>query len=338
MLPTLPELPSVPVIVPTITPELWEIIKITTVALLVSGVLFFIASFFIVAHILFMMHLKRKNPTMWSRECSWDDPLLQKMYDDGIVWADAHDPYRKELHIVNEGLNLYGEYFDFGFKRAVIVVPGRTEALRYSYYFAKPYKESGFNVLVIDQRSHGKSDGSYNTLGFEEHKDVIAWGRLLHEVYGVNSILLHGNCIGCSCCMQTLTSPACPPYFSGMVAEGMYLNFYESFRNHMIELKRPVHPCIDLVDMWMRVYTGHTMRKGPADIIQDYDKPILMLHSLEDAYSLPEAAQQLYDQCSSPKRLVWFEKGAHSQIRVNNTDRYDNAIKAFLAEHFPDVA
>ena len=323
---------------PQITPEMWDFIVVGTISVLVSGILFFIASFFIVAHILFTIHLKRKNKDAWNRDCTWDHPLLQKMYNDGVEWADEHRRYCKEVHIVNEGLNLYGEYFDFGYKRAVIVVPGRTEALRYSYYFAKPYIENGYNVLAIDQRSHGESDGVYNTLGFEEYKDVIAWGKLLHEVYGVEAILLHGNCIGCSCCLQVLTSPMCPDYFSGMVAEGMYPNFYESFRNHMIEMKRPVHPCIDLVDMWMRFYTGHSMKKGPADIIQNCDKPILMLHSLEDAYSLPSAAQELYEKCGSKKQLVWFSKGAHSQIRVNNTEQYDQAIGEFLAENFPRSA
>ena len=334
----MPLLPEPQIVFPEMTPEMWDLIVVVTVAVLVSVILFFIASFFIVAHVLFTLHLKRKNKDAWSRDCHWDHPLLQKMHEEGVAWADAHRQYCKEVHIVNEGLNLYGEYYDCGFKRAVIVVPGRTEALRYSYYFAKPYIENGYNVLAIDQRSHGESDGVYNTLGFEEHKDVIAWGKLLHDVYGVESILLHGNCIGCSCCLQVLTSPVCPEYFSGMVAEGMYPNFYESFRNHMIELKRPVHPCIELVDMWMRFYTGHSMKIGPADIIQNCDRPILMLHSLEDAYSLPSSAQELYDKCGSTKRLVWFAKGAHSQIRVNNTEQYDRAIGEFLEENFPRSA
>lgn len=326
-------------VVPEITPQLRDIILNTTWIVLVSTLLFAILSFFIVAHILFKMHLRRKDKGAWSRECSSDHPLLRKMYDEGVSWAQAHEMQKKELHIVNEGLNLYGEYFDFGFNKAVIVVPGRTEALRYSYYFAKPYIESGYNILAIDQRAHGESDGKYNTLGFEEHKDVIAWGKLLHHVYGVEKIILHGNCIGCSCCIQVLTSPQCPSYFSGMVAEGMYPNFYESFKNHMVELKRPVHPCIDLVDMWMRVYTGHSMKRGPADLVGILDKPILMLHSVEDAYSLPRAAQDLFDNCSSEnKQLVWFNKGEHSQIRVNNTERYDDAIKAFLQGNFEEDA
>ena len=262
--------------------------------------------------------------------------MLRKMYDDGVRWANERREFSKDVHIINDGLNLYGEYFDFGFDRAVIIVPGRTEGLRYSYYFAKPYFEKGYNVLAIDQRAHGESDGVYNTLGFEEHKDVIAWGKFLHDDCGVQSIMLHGNCIGSSCCLQALTNPSCPGYFAGMVAEGMYPNFYESFRNHMIELKRPVRPCIDLVDMWMRYYTGHSMKKGPADIIMQCKVPILMLHSQEDAYSLPDAAQKLYDQCNCKKKIVWFEKGAHSQLRVNNVEAYDRAIGDFLSENFPN--
>lgn len=310
-----------------------NIAVVIVLAVLLSGVFFFIASFFIVAHVLFNMHLKRKNKEMWSRECSGDEPLQRKMYDDGVAWAAEHSQFVKDVHIVNDGYNLYGEYFDFGFDRAVIVVPGRTEGLRYSYYFAQPYVAKGYNVLAIDQRSHGESDGVYNTLGFEEHKDLIAWGKLLQASYGVRSIVLHGNCIGCSCCLQTLVSPDCPDFFSGMVAEGMFPNFYESFKNHMIELKRPLHPCIDLVDMWMRFYTGHSMKRGPVDIIQNCTKPILMLHSLEDAYSLPTAAQELYDRCNSKKKLVWFSKGKHSQIRVNNIEAYDKAIMDFLEEN-----
>ena len=317
-------------------PEPNRMLLIIFIVFLITTVLFFIASYFIIAHVLFRLHLRRKNKSTWSRECSGDEPLLRKMYDDGVRWANERREFSKDVHIINDGLNLYGEYFDFGFDRAVIIVPGRTEGLRYSYYFAKPYFEKGYNVLAIDQRAHGESDGVYNTLGFEEHKDVIAWGKFLHDDYGVQSIMLHGNCIGSSCCLQALTNPSCPVYFAGMVAEGMYPNFYESFRNHMIELKRPVRPCIDLVDMWMRYYTGHSMKKGPADIIMQCKVPILMLHSQEDAYSLPDAAQKLYDLCNCKKKIVWFEKGAHSQLRVNNVEAYDRAIGDFLSENFPN--
>ena len=57
----------------------------------------------------------------------------------------------------------------------------------------------------------------------------------------------------------------------------------------------------------------------------------LMLHGKEDIFSLQKKAEDLYEACSSTvKELVWFEKGAHSQLRFSNTESYDQAIELFL--------
>jgi pimeloyl-ACP methyl ester carboxylesterase len=299
--------------------------------LLLSG----IACFFILGHILYVMHLKRTRPDKWTRECSSPEPDQLKMYNEGLEWSNKYAESKKDLHIVNEGLNLYGEYYDFGYDKALIFIAGRTEGLRYGYYFSKPYPECGFNVLTIDPRAHGESDGKFNTLGYEEHKDIIAWAKLLHDEYSVKSIILHGICIGSSCALMTLVSEDCPDYIKGMIAEGMYPCFAESFKNHMIELKKPIFPALQIVDMWMRIYTGHSMMRGNINIIDKLQKPILMLHSKEDIYSTPENAQKLFDKIPhSDKELVWFEHGAHSKLRITDTEKYDSSIKAFLSKNF----
>ena len=306
------------------------------ILVVVPSVLFGIAAFPILSHILYAMHLKRdKKKKKWGRKCSADEPLQQRMFREGEAWRDAHADRLTELHMVNDGLNLYAEYIDLGYDRTVIMVPGRTEGLSYGYYFAEPYAKLGYNVMSIDQRAHGNSDGRFNTIGFEEHKDLIAWAELIHEKFGVRSIVLHGICIGSSTSLMALTSERCPAYIEGLVAEGMYPTFYESFRNHMIELKKPVFPSLQLVDLWMRFYTGYSMKKGNIHIIHKLNKPLLMLHSREDLYSLPARAQDLFDACGSErKELVWFAHGAHSKLRPINTEQYDAAIAAFLTKHF----
>ena len=57
-----------------------------------------------------------------------------------------------------------------------------------------------------------------------------------------------------------------------------------------------------------------------------------MLQSKEDRYSLPEKAKELYNECNSPKRLVYFEKGRHSHIKINAPEKYDKVIVDFLNE------
>lgn len=300
--------------------------------ILLAGLLCYLGCIAIVAYVVFVMHLKRTSPDKWTRECSSTEEYQQTMYSQGLEWAREFESTKTELHTVSDGLDLYGEFFHLGGEKAVITVSGRTEGLRYGYYFARPYTDAGWSVLTIDQRAHGMSGGKYNTLGFEEHRDLIAWTELLRRRFGIKKVIYHGICIGSATGLYALISPDRSPAAAGLVAEGMYPNFSESFKNHMIELKRPVFPCLDMVHMWMRLFTGHSMKRGPLNVIQKLDLPILMLHGREDIYSLPSRAEELYALCGSKnKKLVWFPKGGHSQLRYTDTAAYDSAVSDFIA-------
>ena len=291
----------------------------------------FVPMQFLAAKIAHTCSMKRRKKELWSRECSSDEPYQLEMYKIGCDWAEKNAACRHDLHIVNDGLNLYAEYYDLGFDRTVLVIPGRMEGLRYGYYFAIPYVEKGFNVMVIDQRSHGESDGVWNAIGFTEHRDLIKWAELLRDRFGMHKILLHGICIGSACGLYALLSENCPDNLCGLVADGMYPNFYESYKHHMIELKKPTFMVMDMINWWQKHYTGFGMKVGPADMIHNYHKPLLMLHGKADRYSLPEKAQMLYDKCpSEQKMIVWFEGGIHSKLRYQDQALYDSSIGEFV--------
>jgi len=286
--------------------------------------------------IVFQILLVRTNPEKWGRDCSMpeDKPYLQ-MHEEGRQWAEKHAEQKKEVSVRSDGLKLCGEYFDFGNKKAVIIIPGRMESCIYSYYFAEPFRQAGCNVLVIDNRAHGLSEGKYNCLGFKEYRDILAWSRLLHEEFGIEGIVLHGICIGSETSLFTITAKKCPEYVKGMIGEGMYVNFYESLKNHMIEQKRPMYPFIYIIVFWIWAFTGaHIMTDGPLKRIRGLKKPILFLHSREDIYSFPELAVKLYDACPSQKEIVWFETGDHSRIRTVHKEKYDRAIAGFVNRIF----
>ena len=300
--------------------------------LLVSGILMWIASYFVASYCIYYCTLRRRK-NAWGREMPADITDLQrKMYESGVEWSLENQDFKKDVHIFNNGANLYGEYYDFGKKRCAVVLSGRTESLVYGYYFAIPYAKNDCNILVLDPRSHGLSDGEFNTVGFEESKDAIAWVKYIKSTYGICSFVFHGICIGAATGMLALNSPDCPDCIDGIVTEGMFPNFRESMKNHMIEKKKPVFITIDLVDKWMIHYTGHSMKFGPIDIIEKINTPLLMLHSKEDLYSTPEYAKKLFILSGAEnKNLVWFEHGAHSMLRITDTKLYDKAISNFLA-------
>lgn len=299
--------------------------------LVASGLLLWIVSFFVASYIVYNKTLRRKDKNQWSRDIPSDishDSV--EMYKIGLDWSKENASFKEDVHIINNGLNLYGEYYNFGKERCVIILSGRTECLKYGYYFAIPYSKK-CNVLVIDPRAHGLSDGEFNTIGFEESKDIIEWVNFIVNEKKIKSIIFHGICIGAAGGMLALTSEECPDCIEGFVTEGMFPNFKESMKNHLIERKKPATIITYLINKLMIHYTGHSMDFGPIDVIHKMNKPLLMLHSREDLYSTPEYAQKLYELAGSEKKkIVWFEKGKHSFLRITDTKKYDESINDFL--------
>lgn len=277
--------------------------------------------------------LVRTSPEKWARVCSAPENEEQlQMWNDGIEWMEKNRQYVKEVKIENDGLNLYGEYFDFGGKNCVIILPGRCESLIYSYYFAPPYQKAGFNVLVIDTRCHGKSDGIYNSIGVKESRDVKAWAKYVCETFGNQNIYIHGICIGTSAGLIAMASDDCPNCIKGLVTEGCYVSFRECYKRHMIADKRPLFPVLDLIMLRIKKCTGSNVYKDkPISAVKKIDKRMLFLFGKKDIFSIPEKSQKLFDACrSKDKKLVWFDKGGHSHLRINNTEKYDNTIIEFL--------
>lgn len=305
------------------------------IGLLLSGVFFYGFMIIYASYCIYTKTLKRQSKDHWGRAVSSNEEPTLQMDAIGMQWHQEHIANKQDVHIVRDNMNLYGEYYDFGYDKAVIIFSGRTESLRYGYYFAKPYYEFGCNILVIDPRAHGLSDGEYNTIGFEESLDALEWTRFLAEQKHIPSVIYHGICIGAATGMFAITNEACPQCVKGIVTEGMFANFSCSMRNHLIERKKLMFPLLQCIDFWMKHYTGHSMRIGPIHVIGKLKKPILMLQSKEDRYSTVENAQKLFDLCgSADKQLVLFPYGAHSMLRITDTLKYDREITAFLENLF----
>ena len=301
-------------------------------ALAVSGIFMMALTYGVASYLAYTRTLRRRSKEQWSREMPKDlSPEALQMYKTGARWSEENALYKQDVSIVRDGLHLYGEYYDFGASRCAVILSGRTESLKYGYYFAIPYAKNGCNILVLDPRGHGLSDGEFNTVGFEESKDITAWVKHMHQAYHIPSFIFHGICIGAAGGVLSLTAEDAPPCVDGIVTEGMFPNFGESIKNHLREKRKPIFIFFDLMNAWMKHFTGHSMKTGPIDVIHRLQTPLLMLHSREDRYSTPEYTQKLYDRGGmKEKRLVWFPHGKHSMLRITDTERYDRAIAEFI--------
>ena len=298
-------------------------------------ILFYVVPTLIISSILYKILFVKDKPDKWGRHVSWDDEELRTMFAQGEEWGKKYDNYRKTLNVVSDKLHLVAEYFDFGFKRSVIIIPGRSESGTYSYYFAEPYRQSGFNVLAIDNRCHGLSEGKYNTLGLKEYRDVAKWAKLLHDEYDNEYVIMHGICIGSATGIHLLAQPDCPEYIKGIVCEGTYTTFSAIFDNQLKKRGKPTFPYTFEILSMIAFRAGKSLKKNSP--IREVDKikvPLCFLYSKADTLALPEKSLELYEKVNAPKKLYWFDKGEHSHIRINNTEKYDASIREFLKEYY----
>ena len=315
---------------------LYTIIIIIVAATLGAGLLVSVVLTFIIAYKVYSRTLMRGKSGSWGREqCSEPgNPALETMWKRGLEWVKDDQSFIKELSIKsNDGLKLVGEWFDYGFDRTIVILPGRRETLVYSYYYAKPYRNCGFNVLVIDQRAHGLSEGKYSTCGIKEADDVKLWLTYLHDELSQKEVYIHGICVG-TCVTSIVASTFKKDYLKGIIMDSAFITYQEIYKNHYIESGHALFPVYYQIWAWFSFFT-HCNIKDASTVkyVAKFDNiPALFIWGTKDIYCLPEKSKELYAACSSNKKeIIWFEGALHSRVRLSDEERYDAVISDFLA-------
>ncbi|MCL2822061.1 MAG: lysophospholipase [Firmicutes bacterium] len=311
----------------------WIITAIAIAAFLALGG---IVMFFVIFHVIFYNTMYRNPKKPRSRDCTnKKDPQQMQMFKEGIEWSSQFADKTIPLHIKNDGLNLYGEYIDFGFDKCAVILQGRTESLLYSYYFADVYAKNGYNILAIDVRAHGLSDGKYITAGIKESDDLIAWVKLINKQYGINEFAFHGICLGAATAVYAYEKlkEEGSDLVKKIVTDGLFYSWYELFKQHFKKYKKRPFPMLYMV--FFLAFLRSRIRlfsQTPIKSIKKIDIPLLLIYSEEDMFCLKDKSQLLYDACvSKNKQLKFFPIGRHSHVRSSQDKDYDAAIAEFLS-------
>jgi len=259
------------------------------------------------------------------------------MFSEGVAWSEKFKEKREQLHIRSDGLNLYGEYINFGFDKCAVILQGRDESLLYSYYFADVYAKNKHNILVIDIRSHGLSDGKYQTGGIKESDDLILWIKMIKERFNIADFTIHGICIGGAMAVYAYSRLKNDGngLIKRIVTDGLFKSYYDLFKAYSIAYKAPILPAIYLVFFLIFILTGtRPLKETPLKFMKDIDIPILFIWSTMDKFSIRSNSEELFNKCASKhKEICFFPKGRHSHVRASQKAEYDEVIIKFLQKH-----
>ena len=202
-------------------------------------------------------------------------------------------------------------------------------------YFDIFYK-NGFNVLIVNQRRHGKSEGKYSTYGFYEKYDVNMWIEYLKSRFGNDIILgLHGESMGAGTVMETIPLNDSIKF---VIEDCGYSNFHEligfqithAYKNRLV--RKILHPSLIFANFFMKTKAKFSMKKiVPIDIVSSTSLPMMFIHGKEDYFVPWYMAVDLYKAKTKGYKELYLVEGAkHAEALEVNKILYEKKIMIFI--------
>ena len=202
-------------------------------------------------------------------------------------------------------------------------------------YFDIFYK-NGFNVLIVNQRRHGKSEGKYSTYGFYEKYDVNMWIEYLKSRFGNDIILgLHGESMGAGTVMETIPLNDSIKF---VIEDCGYSNFHEligfqithAYKNRLV--RKILRPSLIFANFFMKTKAKFSMKKiVPIDIVASTSLPMMFVHGKEDYFVPWYMAVDLYKAKTNGYKELYLVEGAkHAEALEVNKILYEKKIMTFI--------
>ena len=189
------------------------------------------------------------------------------------------------------------------------------------------------NVLLVDQRTSGESEGNVISFGVNESKDCLSWIDFVLKHFGPNKqIILTGISMGASTVIMAAGHPL-PKNVVGILADCGYTSAKDIIIKCMKQLHLPSKLLYPLVKLSARIY-GHfdLEESSPIEAIKHCHVPILFFHGESDDFVPCDMSRSIYDACGGNKKLVIFPEAGHGLSYLTDPTRYEMTVKKFLAE------
>ncbi len=303
------------------------ILLVIVVILSVSVRLFFVA----------IVRPKKQKETKAGKADMTDSQRQQEQRrKEGARWFRDMSP--EEVSIVSfDGLELYGRLLlqKRATRGTVIMMHGYHSAgegdfacqLRHVY-------ELGFNILLPDERAHGKSQGEYICFGALERYDCRDWIFFLNEILGELPIYLYGISMGASTVMLT-SALKLPQNVRGVIADCGYTSPRSMFS---VVIKKKYHlppiPFIPIASLIAKAVAGFFF--GDADCekaLKQTGLPVLLIHGASDDFVPPEMTIANWRALEGKRRQLYFVADArHANAYLTDTYGYDRVFDRFIAD------
>lgn len=191
-------------------------------------------------------------------------------------------------------------------------------------------KASGHNVLLIDQRSHGKSEGHTITFGVKEKTDVLQWIHWANERFGEVPIILSGVSMGAATVLMA-AGMELPGNVKAVIADCPFDSPANIIKTVMERnMGMPVGPVYPLVRLGGMVYGHFDLESDSAvEAVKRAKLPILLIHGDDDRFVPYSMSQNIH--AAAPEKITFHTvpEAGHAMNYIWDPEGYHRVVRAF---------
>lgn len=293
-----------------------------------------LAAFLYALHFGYKLAFQYTDPMASPYDYTDDDQTRKiKAVQDAVI-ADFLDVPSEAVSITShDGLKLTGRYYHVrdGAPLEIQCHGYKGNALRDFSGAWQIAKAAGHNVLLINQRCHGGSEGHTITFGILERRDVMGWINYAANRFGNVPILLSGVSMGAATVLM-VSGMELPGNVKGIIADCPYdapSNIIKKVLGQ--DMGMPVKAVYPLIRLGGMLYGKFNLNAdSPTEAVRRATVPILLIHGDDDRFVPHSMSCNIH--AAAPEKIEFHTvPGAgHALNYVTDPEGYTRIVQAFV--------
>lgn len=253
------------------------------------------------------------------------DMILEEEYEDIYTKAEDGTPLHARLYLRN---------------------PDAPFVIQCHGYKSMPHRDlpgmglvclkSGYNIIMIDHRAHGKSGANTITFGVKESSDCLRWAEFLIKRYGSGiKILLQGISMGAATVILASSREDLPKCVVGVMADCPYSSGSEIIKKVMKDCNLPAKLLYPAVWLGALIFGGFNISAAEVKAAASESKvPILLVHGEADSF-VPCYMSEEIAKSSPLVEFHSFANAEHAFCFLEDEGRYVALALEFMEKRAP---
>ena len=243
------------------------------------------------------------------------------------------EPYEEVSVYSHDGLKLAGKYYHRANGAPLIIFfhGYRCNSLRDGNGIFLYTKTLRYNILLVDQRVHGKSEGKTITFGIKERYDCFCWVDWAMQKFGPEQkIILAGLSMGAATVLMT-ADMGLPENIKGIMADCPYSSPKVVIRKVIRDMNLPVGITYWLAKTAAKLIGKFDLEETSAvETVSNSKIPILIIHGDDDRFVPCTMSRECQKAGGDIVELVLVEGAGHGMSHCVDAKKYEEATLTFF--------